>query len=507
MEKIADPDGEIKRILDGKVLEAVDRGLSAAQEDELRRILKRHVGVFRLDFGRELPVDVEPLKVRLKEVHSVAVSVKCAMRSYPPAHMDFLKKHVKSSSLARLQKQSCDMGGSAANRGEENSGRGYWQLPLHPSCQMWYSFMTSFGGYTPTRILMCQTDAVAFCQTVVNQMFGELLYAGVLGWLGDLLGYADSVDKLIVLLDKVPAICEKGLCALETPVTGADLQQFVCATNWMRSSIPNYAELIGPLRQLLDVAAKAAGGSKKTALARTKLAAVGWAAEHDDCFAAVKETLQRMQGFHLFANPRNLLYIFNPLGYNSNMARYQAHKLQRWAMVMTSFPYTLEHVAGEDNVWAKLLSRWVSPLQDNDFTWPTAATILEVLQPARSTAGEHAVEDGVTWSDHDGFFLTVGGEIWIPPGGVVERFDWPNIKEDVKAFVSSCLHCLCVDGTMLPPAEMVPPRQPAEVLCDSALDVADDLKENAAFGDEGFFVEALLGAARCAEGKYEVRVK
>ncbi|ETV90407.1 hypothetical protein H310_14810 [Aphanomyces invadans] len=43
--------------------------------------------------------------------------------------------------------------------------------------------------------------------------------------------------------------------------------------------------------------------------------------------------------------------------------------------------------------------------------------------------------------------------------------------------------------------------------CDAALDVTDDLKEYAAFGDEGFFVEDLLGARCSAEGKYEVRVK
>ncbi|KAF0751154.1 hypothetical protein AaE_006485, partial [Aphanomyces astaci] len=88
--------------------------------------------------------------------------------------------------------------------------KGYWQLPLHPSCQKWYSFMTPFDVYTPTRILMGQTNAVAYSQSVVNQMFGELLYAGlyagVLGWLDDLLGYADSADKLFALLGKVLAI-------------------------------------------------------------------------------------------------------------------------------------------------------------------------------------------------------------------------------------------------------------------------------------------------------------
>ncbi|RLO00077.1 hypothetical protein DYB28_009886 [Aphanomyces astaci] len=41
---------------------------------------------------------------------------------------------------------------------------------------------------------------------------------------------------------------------------------------------------------------------------------------------------------------------------------------------------------------------------------------------------------------------------------------------------------------------------------DAALDVTDALGDYAAFGDEGFFVEELLGARRSADGKFEVRV-
>ncbi|KAF0687532.1 Aste57867_20723 [Aphanomyces stellatus] len=37
--------------------------------------------------------------------------------------------------------------------------KGYWQLPLHPESQEFFSFMTPFGVYTPTRVLMGQTDA------------------------------------------------------------------------------------------------------------------------------------------------------------------------------------------------------------------------------------------------------------------------------------------------------------------------------------------------------------
>ncbi|KAF0703244.1 hypothetical protein AaE_015477 [Aphanomyces astaci] len=267
MEKPADQDGEIKRILDGKIAEAIQLGLSPAHEGELRRILDDHADVFRL------------------EAEGGVVPVKCALRRYPPAHMEYLKQHVEELKAAGLVYRNNRAKWAAAPRivtKKVNAWmipmpwpmpnldaamatlvginvfftldwlKGNWQLPLHSSCQMWYSFMTPFGV-----ILMGQTDAVAYCQSVVNQMFGELLYAGVLGWLDDLLGYADSSDKLFVLLDKVLSICGKfslklhpkkynfflkkatwcgkvisaegishspdrfqGLCALETPTSG-----------------------------------------------------------------------------------------------------------------------------------------------------------------------------------------------------------------------------------------------------------------------------------------------
>ena len=84
---------------------------------------------------------------------------------------------------------------------------GYWQLPLHADSQTYFSFMTLFGVYTPTRVLMGQTDADAYCQSVVHQMFGELMFRGLLAWLDDLLGAAKTVAKLFDLLDQVLNIC------------------------------------------------------------------------------------------------------------------------------------------------------------------------------------------------------------------------------------------------------------------------------------------------------------
>ncbi|KAF0775598.1 hypothetical protein AaE_000702 [Aphanomyces astaci] len=85
--------------------------------------------------------------------------------------------------------------------------KGYWQLPLHADSQMYFSFMTPFGVYTLTRVLMGQTDAVAYCQSVVHQMFGELLFRGLLAWFDYLLGSAKTTDELLDLLEQVLTIC------------------------------------------------------------------------------------------------------------------------------------------------------------------------------------------------------------------------------------------------------------------------------------------------------------
>jgi len=648
----------VRAILAAKVDEAEAQGLEPAARERLANLLYKHVDVFRIDLGGDPPVKVEPLKVRIKPG---STPVKCGMRRYPPLHVEYMRNHVAALESNGMVYKNNRATWAAAPRivPKKEAGdlrmtidsrpinactepmpwpmpnldsamvclvgttayftldwtKGYWQLPLHADSQMYFSFMTPFGVYTPTRVLMGQTDAVAYCQSVVHQMFGELLFRGLLAWLDDLLGSARTVDELLDLLDQVLTICARfglklspkkcyfflreaewcgklisaagithspsriqGLVELSPPATAADLQQFVCATNWMRASIPAYNQLVDPLRRLLDVATKAAGSCKKTALARIALSAVGWSADHLKCFDDMKHALahvvplshprddllvcvftdasdlfwgavatqvqpgdlnlpfdeQRHQplafisgsftgaslrwpivekeayavvesckrldylvvrpgGFRLFTDHRNLVYIFNPSGSNSNMAKYQADKLQRWSLVMSTFPYTIECVSGDVNVWGDLLSRWgsappdrpvahvrklihvVSPLQHKDFTWPTAATITEV-QRSMIEGGEDT-PTGVAFDNDTHFYVDRNGRIWIPDGAVdlqqrlcviahqgasghrriaattkavADKFMWKTLVTDVEAFVRACLHCMCVDGEMVP---------------------------------------------------------
>ncbi|KAF0728909.1 hypothetical protein AaE_009417, partial [Aphanomyces astaci] len=170
----------------------------------LHGLLAKHIDVFREDLGDDPPVKVEPLKVRIKPS---STSVKCGMRRYPPLHVEYMRSHMaaleandmKEVGDLRMTIDSRPINACTEPMPNLDSAmvclvgtnvyftldwtKGYWQLPLHVDSQMYFSFMTPFGVYTLTRVLMGQTDAVAYCQSVVHQMFGALLFRGMLAWL------------------------------------------------------------------------------------------------------------------------------------------------------------------------------------------------------------------------------------------------------------------------------------------------------------------------------------
>ncbi|KAF0707227.1 hypothetical protein AaE_013712 [Aphanomyces astaci] len=310
-------DDPVRTVLMSKVADAASQGMDEESVRRLQDVLVEFKDVFRLKFGRDPPVKVEPLKVQLKPG---SVPVKSGLRRYPPTHVAYLEKHVRELEEAGLVYRNTRSRWAAAPRivPKKDPGdlrmtidsrpinactepmpwpmpnlevamsvlqgstvyftldwmKGYWQLPLHPDSQEYYSFMTPVGVVTPTRVLMGQSDAVAYCQGVVDELFGDMLMHGLLGWLDDLLGYAENTDDLLRLLRQVLTVCQtyglklhpgkctffttktvwcgkeisadgvahapgrvQGLCDLEPPQTAADLQQFLCATNWMRANI------------------------------------------------------------------------------------------------------------------------------------------------------------------------------------------------------------------------------------------------------------------------------
>jgi RNase H-like domain found in reverse transcriptase len=70
--------------------------------------------------------------------------------------------------------------------------------------------------------------------------------------------------------------------------------------------------------------------------------------------------LQRTDGFSLFTDHNNLVYVFNPHGYPGSPSTHSAAKLIRWALKLSTYLYT---VAGSDNVWSDIFTRWAAPVR------------------------------------------------------------------------------------------------------------------------------------------------
>jgi hypothetical protein len=164
------------------------------------------------------------------------------------------------------------------------------------------------------------------------------------------------------------------------------------------------------------------------------------------------------------------------------------------------YDYQINHIAGEDHVWADLLSLWgssltsicaikithvvKSPQLDESFVWPTFDEI-KSLQAAFALDGSRS---------GDGLVVNERGKIIVPEGAdslqlrlciiahggaaghqglqntfdsVAEFFWWSTMKEDVERFVRSCLHCVSTRGGKVisrPLGEQIHATKPNEVL-------------------------------------------
>lgn len=478
----------------------------------------------------------------------------------------------------------------------------YWQIPLHKDSQECMSIQTPIGVYTPVRLLQGQTDSGNHFQSVTTPIFGEAI-GNVVQWLDDFLVHSVNEGPLLDSIEMFFSQCQKyGLklhakkCDLflkEAPFCGrlidesgikfnprdlatllnmrkpefaSDLQQFLCASNWMRRSIPEYAKTIAPLHALMEACFAKAQKRTKRAVQNISLHGL-WGTDHDIAFKQVQthlthaiklafplqdhrlclftdasethwgsvltqveesqlsldveeqnhkplsflsgsfknsserwsivekeafsvvESMTKLDHFtalgevSLYTDHANLVYIFDPYGRNPGISKHTAHKLMRWALKLSTYRYVIEHLAGERNVWADILTRWavkprskVSSLKiaglmyapinascSEEYDWPT----YQDFQNACTSTSE---EPPKGFTLHDGAYKNPSGVVWIPKeyeqlrlrviiaghtgrGGhrgieatkllISSHFYWQGMSSDITTFVKSCLHCLC----------------------------------------------------------------
>jgi len=61
---------------------------------------------------------------------------------------------------------------------------------------------------------------------------------------------------------------------------------------------------------------------------------------------------------HVFTDHRNLFFVFAPLALEPVLGRHVVSKVQRWALFLSRFAYVVEHIEGNSNVCADMLTRW-----------------------------------------------------------------------------------------------------------------------------------------------------
>ncbi|KAJ8564187.1 hypothetical protein ON010_g7157 [Phytophthora cinnamomi] len=275
-------------------------------------------------------------------------------------------------------------------------------------------------------------------------VFDPLLYKAVLVWIDDVILFAKTAEEFLQALRKFFELLREfnlklnimksklfqlqakwrgrfisgddvahdpervdALRALPLPETAGDLQYFLCAANWLRDSIVDFARHAAPLQATLDAALKGTSRRRQQALriplvwsddeksaytmmlerigASTPLAfpdpgqqicvfsdasdvggmfrdsQTNWSIVEKEAFPIVQACttleylLQRANGFRLYCDHANLIAIFAP---DKELKRHVNAKLQRWVMRLTGYIYTIEHIPGANSLWADIVSRW-----------------------------------------------------------------------------------------------------------------------------------------------------
>lgn len=214
---------------------------------------------------------------------------------------------------------------------------------------------------------------------------------------------------------------------------------------------------------------------------------------------AIYETFRKMDyllagehNTHVFTDHRNLMFVFNPAAFCPSVGHHVVNKVIRWALYLSQFIYRIEHVPGDTNVMADIMSRWlggyrsgrtsncarvrrliahrdlpdlVKSPEDDDYDWPSEEDIKESQGKFVHERPAGCKCKGDIWMDRN--------KVWIPNSAtelhirllvaahcgasghrgaettssrLKERYTWATLEEDTREFVRNCLHCIVAKG-------------------------------------------------------------
>ncbi|POM67139.1 Hypothetical protein PHPALM_16894 [Phytophthora palmivora] len=315
--------------------------------------------------------------------------------------------------------------------------KSFWQMPLHPRCQEMFSFVTEDGVFTPTMVPQGASDSAVHFQAQMNDVLKDNLFHSVLVSIDDVLLYATTPGAFLENLSKFFSIlrqrnlklnAKKGkLFARRVKWCGKvplSSNSFAPSTDLMI----DFARTVVPLQEKLEHVMRERG-RRKSQLSGAKLS---WP---DADKLAFQQTLEMVE-------PSSKL-IFPDKG--ATVCLFSDASLTGYSIVITQVPellyrrkgrypivkacddldYMLEREKGfhincdhstliqlfspdrevKQHVKAQTLSER-RPLQDESFTWPTQAQVVEAQKKYRSDAPVDATTvDGAT---------EVGGKLGVP---------------------------------------------------------------------------------------------
>lgn len=199
---------------------------------------------------------------------------------------------------------------------------------LHPDSQECQSFITPDGAFSPRRVPHGTTNAVTHLQSSLSLTLPTELRQNPLLWLDDCLLHATTIEDFLRCLRVFLQYCDDynwklhpqkcilfsrsvrwcgrvispegirqdparidTLLNMDRPTLGGQLQQFVCAMQWLRSSTPNFQALIKPLHEFLESVYAHAGKRTKRVVAQVSLDSLGWSPFQTSAFDACKHAI------------------------------------------------------------------------------------------------------------------------------------------------------------------------------------------------------------------------
>ena len=78
-----------------------------------------------------------------------------------------------------------------------------------------------------------------------------------------------------------------------------------------------------------------------------------WSTAEQEAYATVASVSRldymffRPDGFRLYTDHKNLIYLFDPARICGTIQRHVAHKVEHWALTLPTFRYELHHIPGD----------------------------------------------------------------------------------------------------------------------------------------------------------------